>query len=150
MTNRKFRGLSLDCIFKIAVFATIKQSAITVTVILSVYHFLCKTLGKNGPHWWKLSTTRFVFFSIEPVLSLPLLMIALLPVTPQYICKAIHLQLLVLNTTQVFSIVSGEGQLIVHLVAQYTYHCCCYAFSMTNSILTTEHTALMSGKSANH
>lgn len=42
-------------------------------------------------------------------------MIALLPVTPQYICKAIHLQLLVLNTTQVFSIVSSEGQLIVHL-----------------------------------
>lgn len=88
----------------------------------------------------KFSTNRSVFFSIKPVLFLPLLMISLLPVTPQHICEAIHLQLLVLNTTQVFSIVSGEGQLIVHFVPQYTSHCFCYTFTMTNDILTTVHT----------
>lgn len=61
------------------------------------------------------------FSSIEPVLSrgaisLPLLMISLLPVIPQYIFKAIHLHFLLLNTTPVFSIVSAEGQLIVPVV----------------------------------
>lgn len=135
MTYWKFKGLSLDGIFKMAIFCHNKTkcsntNSYTSSIYIYIYFFFVqvrKDIGENGTHSWKLSITRFVFctctrfFSIEPVLSrsaisLPLLMISLLPVIPQYIFKAIHLHFLLLNTTPVFSIVSAEGQFIVPVV----------------------------------
>lgn len=176
MTNRKFKGLSLDGIFRMAVFTIMKQkcnNSNRYAPSISFLHRWERTLGKKRQ--WAMFMETFhvqicilhmhIFFSIEPVLSrsaicLPLQMISLLPVTPQCICRAIRLSIPTslhncsLLYRQCWRYWKGgtESKPVACCspvcMSHFSMHLLHVLNFLTNEILTVVNSSLHSGKSA--
>lgn len=163
MTNRKFKDLSLYGAFKASVFAITHRKCNNSNSNTSSISFLLhrweRTSGKMGN--FPFTDSYFApgihtFFSIESALSKsaispPLLMISLLPVTLQYICRAIHLSILSsrFNSSQWSRSWKGEPKpLAARLSGQPASHRIHFMFWMTDESVTPAWTSMNLGKSA--